>query len=199
MIFSDSGDDPLDDVAEALLIAGVQPEAIAALRDRTVRLTEKRRERAHAAVEHLRRELGDEDTMQFLAEGIPFHGQRIGQVVLRKAAHDGRKHPDSGKFTPMTEPKQTKVEGMVWTHQDDRRSIPWMLGQPTGAPDGGGSNANPDGIDSPGQGDPENFRAKTDAFLNPRGRSPRSTDINVSPVPPDAAVSQPPANYPGRS
>jgi hypothetical protein len=45
-------------------------------------------------------------------------------IHVLKAKHDGRQHPDTGRFTPMSAPRQTKVApGVVVTHDDTRQSL----------------------------------------------------------------------------
>jgi hypothetical protein len=96
---------------------------------------------AHKHVEQLRKALGDDDAIEVLAgRSILFVGRKH-QCVLRKAKHDGRQHPDTGRFVPMShEPKTTKADGITWVHADDRRMIPWMLSGGKRVPSSGGDD-----------------------------------------------------------
>lgn len=64
--------------------------------------------------------------------------------VLKAVRHDGRQHPETGRFTSMTEPRSTKVAGLTWVHGDTRRNIPWAL-------DGGKRHPSGDGDPDAGQ------------------------------------------------
>jgi hypothetical protein len=94
--------------------------------------------------DRLRKSCRNDDLFVGLISGrsILFHGSKVSGVLKAAARHDGRKHPDTGRFTPMAEPKHTKVEGIVWTHGDTRRRIPWVL-------DGGKTPTAPDSTEPP--------------------------------------------------
>ena len=46
---------------------------------------------------------------------------------ILKAKHDGRKDVETGRFQEMSRPVQTKVDGIVWTHNDTREHLAHAL------------------------------------------------------------------------
>ncbi len=148
----DSGKEPIAAISKALLKLGVQRESVDALVERTTAPTAKRRARqaaqagararAYAAVEHVRKSVSgaDDEFVLALLDGsaIPFVGSKH-RAVFKAAKHDGRQHPETGRFTPMTEARKVKdADGIVWTVQDTRRRIPWALDGGKHEPSGGG-------------------------------------------------------------
>ena len=116
------------------------------------------------AVETLRKALGsDEAVIEAVRPGsVLFAGADGTLSVLRKAvSHDGRRHPDSGKFAPMAGPIRTKaLAGMTVEHGGNVhpaiRRLAGMRTLPTGAPSGGGA-------------DPKDYHADQRKPSNPGG------------------------------
>jgi hypothetical protein len=104
-LYSDTGDESLEAVCEALLEMGMEPEGVAALKSRTLRATEKRRQ----ATEGIVRKLGVEVVAK--SEHIVI----TGTEALRTAAADDDLAIDllAGKVVPWVGHERTGLLATV--------------------------------------------------------------------------------------
>jgi hypothetical protein len=128
------------------------------------------------AAEKLRKAVGNDAIFERVVKAMVTPGEFVffgvdGIHVLRKARHDGRQHPHTGRFTSMAEPQQTRIAGgLVMTHQDTREGLARQLldaglfgkREPSrGGDPNARTSATHDGVDE----DPQGLRSRTEDWL----------------------------------
>jgi hypothetical protein len=135
------GDEPVADVAKAMLDIGAQPESVEALVKHTALSTAKRRaqriaiEARHiAAADMLRKSMHaagfDDEAVLGVLDGslIPFSGSKGDRLL--KAVHRPNRHAGTGRFEHRDAGRtlQEPSTGIVWREAKDSVSHPVMLG-----------------------------------------------------------------------
>jgi hypothetical protein len=131
LLWAEGGESP-EEVAKGMILAGFEPEAVNSLLAKTEALKKSRARRAgHEAVAALRDALGEAAFARVVkAMASPDEALFIGRggINVIKLRHDRRQHPQTGRFTSMAEPRQTKIAGgLVMLHQDTREGLARQL------------------------------------------------------------------------